>query len=68
MENDKMNAENADTSGFVFKGRFSAVMDIEYLREKIAAHLRLIRNEKNETDSAFATYDMALVTAKQHSN
>lgn len=63
-----MNADLGDTSGFIFHGRFSAIMDIEYLREKIAAHLRLIRGERDERDSAFAAYDLALATVKQHSN
>lgn len=63
-----MNADNADTPGFMFNGRFSAVMDIDYLREKIAGHLRLIRGEKGAEESVFAAYELALVTVSQRSN
>ena len=62
-----MNAAT-DTPGFMFNGRFSAVIDIEYLREKIAEHLRLIRGEKGAEDSAFAAYELAYATISQRSN
>lgn len=36
--------------GFMYQGRFSAILDLMPLREKIAAHLSFIRGEKNEDD------------------
>lgn len=39
--------------GFMYQGRFSAILETEPLREKIAAHLKTVRGEKDEE-----AYDM----------
>ena len=41
--------------GFMYQGRFSAILEIEPLREKIGAHLKTGRGEKDEE-----AYDMPL--------
>ena len=41
--------------GFMYQGRFSAILETEPLREKIAAHLKTDRGEKDEE-----AYDMPL--------
>ena len=37
--------------GFMYQGRFSAILETEPLREKIAAHLKTVRGEKDEKAS-----------------
>lgn len=39
----------------MYQGRFSAILETEPLREKIAAHLKTVRGEKDEE-----AYDMPL--------
>ncbi len=41
--------------GFMYQGRFSAILETEPLREKIAVHLKTVRGEKDEE-----AYDMPL--------
>lgn len=52
---------NEEKEGFIYQGRFSPILDITYLREKIACHISFVRGEiKNEESAVLSALEFNL--------